>query len=97
MECAARRYGVRRSTSGTARVCAVALRADSVLQFATYDSPWTDGMGAGALRIWIDAGRGPRKAGVRSVLHQTHDPGARSADHVRNGEDDPSAAGRAIN
>ena len=40
--------------------------------------------------------RGPRKAGVRSVLHQAHDPGARSADHVRDGQDDHSTPGRAV-
>ena len=30
----------------------------------------------------VDAGRGSRKARVRSVLHQAHDSGARSADYV---------------
>src|ERR1700760_277065 len=97
MECAARRYGLRRPAPGTARICALALRADSLLQPAAYDSSRTDRMGAGTVWIRIDAGPGPRKAGVRSLLHQTHDIGARSADHVRNGKDDPSQAGRAVN
>src|SRR5271168_196606 len=96
MERAERRHGVCRPASGAARVCAVALRADSILQPAPYDPSRADGMGAGALWIWSDAGRGPRKAGVRSLLHQAHDSRARSIDYVRDGEDDLAAPGRAI-
>ncbi len=55
--------------------------------------PGPNRLGPGALRIRCDSRGDPGEARVRSLLHQAHVARSRSADHVRNHQDDTATSG----